>query len=341
MLRRYSTLLLVAVSLIQGCGIIPDRSDRYQFEQRTAPLKIPEWYSKEAVVDRYPVPRAQKAFVATGDFKVPPPPVPGAELLQDQFAIKTAGKDIWLSATEPPGRIWPAVTRYWQEKGAFLEQQSSVDGRLVCRLDNNSLKGRELAKSLGLDPERNPLVESTVAQGIRRSTTEVRVKMIYPLIEDRALSQKILDDLMTYLADNQNVLESYSLAAQNLSGPTRAEVMGEAVPPYLKLDLAYERAWAAVGQALNAAKVKLVDLDRNQGEYFVHYVPGQENSEPGWFDWLTGGNDEGVLSDQYNFRIRLLKEATSGVRVEAEPVGEHPDAQDNLLLLNRILENLS
>ena len=30
--------------------------------------------------------------------------------------------------------------------------------------------------------------------------------MIYPLIEDRALSQKILDDLMTYLADNQNVL---------------------------------------------------------------------------------------------------------------------------------------
>jgi outer membrane protein assembly factor BamC len=333
--------MLAVVAALGGCGVIPDRSDRYQFETRTPPLKKPEWIREDAIVDRFPVPRSQKAFVATGEFKVPPPPVPGAELLQDQFAIKTAGSDVWLSATEPPGRIWPAVTRYWQEKGAFLEQQSSADGRLVCRLDNNSLKGRELANAWGLDPERNPLVETTVVQGIRRSTTEVRVRIIYPLVEDQTLAKSILDDVMTYLADNQNVLESYSLAAQNLSGPTRAEVMADVSPPYLLLDLPYERAWVAVGQALNAGKVKLVDLDQTQGEYFVHYLPGEENSEPGWWDWLTGSKDDGVLSDQYNFRIRLLKQDTSGVRVQADPAGEISDSQDNVLLLNRILENLS
>lgn len=336
---HFSGLLLVA--LMAGCSLVPDRSDRYQFEQRGQPLLLPSWFEQGRVQDRYPVPRAQKAFVATGEFKVPPPPVPGAELLQEQFAIRSAGEDVWLAATEAPGRIWPALTGYWQAVGGVLEQQDSAAGRLVCRLDAKSLRARQLAASVGLDPDDSPAFEATVAQGIKRNSSEVRVRIERPPGGSPESSRKVLEELRDYLAQNQQVLESYSLAAQNLAGASRVELIGTGNDSHLSLDLAYERAWAAVGQALNDGKVPLVDLDRSAGEYLVNFVPGEEGREPGWFDWLTGGSGEGVLSDEYNFRVRLLDAQGSGVRVEVVPAAEDASAEDRATLLNRILEHLS
>lgn len=326
---------------LAGCGLVPDRSDSYQYEQRVAPLKVPQVYEQGRIQDRYPVPRAQKAFVASGEFQVPPPPVPGAELLQEQFAIKAAGEDVWLAATESPGRIWPALADYWQEAGGVLEQQNSAEGRLLCRLDSQSLRARQLAASLGLNPDSNPAIEASVVQGIRRNTSEVRVTIVHPAVSDPSTGKKVLENLMAFLADNQRVLESYSLAAQNLAGASRVEVVSEGADAYLKLDLGYERAWVAVGQALNAGGVPLVDLDRSKGEYLVNFVPGQEDQEPGWLDWLTGGADDGVLSDQYNFSVRLVEAGEAGVRVEVAPATDETPAQDRLTLLNRILEHLS
>lgn len=338
-----ASVLAMGLLLSTGCGVIPDRSNAYQLAERSEPLRLPEHVDRGRLQNAYPVPSARAVFVAGDDFKVPPPPDPGSDLLQEQFVVRAAGADLWLASTEPPGRLWPALVGFMQQSGATILRQESAVGALDVLLEPVSANARSLSARVDLDIERTHRLESRITQGIRRNSSEIRVFVGAEsgLSEAVALEtrRKLLDALVVHL-NQLGPLDQYSLAAQNLVGPSRVELVNTEEQPHLLIALGFERAWAAVGQALQDGQIPLIDVDRSRGWYYVDYRRDPESAQGSWWSRWFGAGDDDVLSDRYNFKVQLI-EAGDSVRVELAPTSQDTTVQDQRSLLNVILENLS
>lgn len=338
-------LILVLTGGLSGCGVVPDRTDRYQEAQREAPLRLPDFYRTERLGNRYPVGQAERAFVPVEAFRVPPPPDPGSELLMEQFALKTVGNEQWILVTEPVGRIWPALLDYWSDLGAEVAQNTGGPGQLRASLDNAGMNSRKLAESMGLSPDSPVVISATIQSGIKRNTAEIRVAVIEPAAEPVTdepppQARAVLQDLLNYLSSRRDSLESYSLVAQVLDADPRVRMVQEAdEQAHIEMELAFDRAWAAVGQSLQESGAELVDLDRSAGDYYVSYGQDQED-EGGFWSGLFGDEESALLSDRYNYRVKVITE-DSITRVSVIGTREDLPRNEHLKLLDKILENLS
>ncbi|MDG9668578.1 outer membrane protein assembly factor BamC [Hahella sp. CR1] len=321
-----------------------DRSNQYMQAERGDPLVVPEWYSTRRLQDRFPVPHAEKAFVASKDFVVPPPPAPGSDLLQEHFAIKKTADDIWLLASEPPGKVWPALKRYWESIGGSVAEVDTAEGRMQVSLPMNSLKASEFVSKMQLQPYVNNeqlQLQVRVQQGLKRLSSEVRVTVQgMPLMGPTPQQESLLTDMRQYMSDQGESLGSYSLVAQNIGGESRVSLVENADQPYLRVDLNYDRAWFALGQALNDSRIPVIDINRSEGVYFVRFVEKEHEKNTSWWSGWFGGKEEEKLSDRFNFRV-LLSPADDGVHISSEPTSSDVGRQEQLILLNKILDNMS
>lgn len=59
----------------------------------------------------------------------------------------------------------------------------------------------------------------------------------------------------------------------------------------LRLDIGYAQSWAEVTEALAASDLKLIDLNRSTGTYFLEIVPPAEDEEQGFWSSLFGADE--------------------------------------------------
>ncbi len=106
--------------------------------------------------------------------------------------------------------------------------------------------------------------------------------------------------------------------------------------PILRLGVAFPRAWSALGEALKAADIKVTDLNRSIGTYYIE-VPGvASQEEPGFWSWLFGESEVEPISREVK-----LNRARSGVYVaihnDSETLAEEAEAN---ALLEKISKNI-
>ncbi|WP_020408085.1 outer membrane protein assembly factor BamC [Hahella ganghwensis] len=342
-MRIIYVLCGVALVVTSGCSLIKDRTDQYMAASKGEPMVVPEWYSDRRLRDRYPVPEADQGFVATKEFQVPPPPEPGLEILLEQFVVKSTESDTWLLASEAPGKIWPALKTYWESQGAEVREVNTSAGNMQVRLSATSLKVANFLENNGLKPfVRNDevLLHIYVQQGLKRRSSEVRVAPVMFSEFGADTQQALLSGVKGYLDENAESLESYSLVAQNIGGEEKLALVNEAgTTPYIRVKLDFERAWFAVGEALTKSEASVVDLNRSEGIYFVRYSKEEKKKSGGFFGWLKG-EDQDLLSDRFNFRVELTREA-DGIHITSLPTKSDVDPQDQVRLLNQLLDHLS
>ncbi len=337
-------LLMLALG---GCGLMEDRTNRYMAASKGEPLVVPEWYSDRRLKDRFPIPEANLGFVATEDFEVPPPPEPGLEILIDQFVIKSTDSDIWLLASEAPGKIWPALKTYWESQGAQVFEVNTGAGKMQVLLPTSSLKASQYIEGhqlQSLSTEEGVLLQIQVQQGLKRRSSEIRISRLgdntSELMLDSDTQLLLLGGVKSYLDDNAESLESYSLVAQNIGGEEKLSLVNElGQEPYIRVKLDFDRAWFAVGEALEKSQVPVIDLNRSEGAYFVQYSQAQQEESSGIMKWLKGDKQD-VLSDRFNFRVELTSES-DGVHIQTSPTKNDVDPQDKVRLLNQLLDHLS
>lgn len=80
--------------------------------------------------------------------------------------------------------------------------------------------------------------------------------------------------------------------------------------PILRLGADFPEAWAALGDALNKADIKVNDLNRSIGTYYIEYQAQSSNKQPGFWARLWG-SDEDKITD-YELKVNR---ARSGVYV--------------------------
>ncbi len=295
--------LLLIVWLIAGCGwfsddkgFFVDRSDDYIDARQGPGLVIPEDLD-ETLEDPFPIPvipEQQNARFYPGR-----PPLPGtiyASDNRDEIRIQRLGDRIWLVVPEPPTTVWPKMKQFLADNGVAVGSEAPAAGRITTEwLAIADEPYRDVVRAVlrearseepGARFDGRERLLLRVEQGIRELTSELHVRHqsdagaivnpdaiadLEPIRSDLvAVERQFLNELGAYIAARV-AEQTVSMVAFEIAGQEKAEIgRDEAGDPVLWLYLDSERAWATLDQALDAAAVDVIELDRVSGTCLIH-----------------------------------------------------------------------
>ena len=297
---------LMFVLTAAGCGMIDDRTERYVDAPEGTPIQLPESADKSRFNQRLPIRNVSAADAGRMyAAELPEPPDMTSEILQENYVIEVLDDEIWLLVNDVPGRLWPAVTSYMNQQGLGVAYESPQLGLLQSELVNYSKRARNL---LGLSDSvsgEEPLlaVQASVAPGVRRKTTEIQLRTfdvgdgdVDQLVawddstsrtaQQLETSRQLLSDLSDFLKEREDS-KSYSRAALGMPVEPLVKLVSEdEVAQRIEMKLDYGRSWGEVRRALEEAGIPVIDLNREEGYFFVDARPESETEE-GWFSWFS------------------------------------------------------
>lgn len=296
---------LMFVLTAAGCGVFDDRTERYVDAPEGTPIELPESADGSRFSQRMPIRDATAADAGrmyAGE--LPEPPDMTSEILEENYVIEVVDNEIWLLVNDVPGRLWPAVTAYMNQKGLGVAYENPQLGLLQSELVNYSKRARAL---LGLPDSADgeePLlaVQAKVAPGVRRKTTEIQLrpfeaengnveqlvawdKNVSRSAQQLETSRELLTDLSAFLKEREDS-KSYSRAALNMPVEPRVRLVSEnEVAQRIEMELDYGRSWSEVRRALDEAGKPVIDLNRDAGYFFVDDRSASERDSR-WFSWF-------------------------------------------------------
>ena len=274
------------------------------------------------------------------------PSLPGVHLQRD-------GNERWLVVEAQDGQqLWPQIRKFWQQQGFLLvvesrksgvmetdwnEKRPSIDAGFVRNFIGKSLDSAYTAASrykyrtrIEPGPDGSTYVfisERGLTEQLTGQNNENREWAAAP--NDPTLEVEYLRRLMQAISYNKTSGQPVVDDAAPASGasavaatPAPATVKesdstgAEPKVSELNLNASYDRAWLAVGVALDRASFTVDDRDRTKGLYFIRYVDPNDHSadEQGFWSQLFHGHKD-KEAKQYRINVRALTENTTRVAV--------------------------
>lgn len=362
-------VLIGAIAGLSGCkslfgqeGYLRDREDDYLKSSRSERMRVPEGKQAPAIDDLLVIPPAQKR-ARPAEFEVPRPDVLGKQS-REKVSVQSLGDRSWLLVEAAPSEVWPAMREFWELNGIELSYASAARGLMETvwlsgRGENSADLYRQLFSQFpgGKSGENLDKFRVRMEHGVRMGTTEVHLRhksaaagsqvaaagsVSWPDASDHpGLESGMLQEVQVHLARGANRARSVSLLAQSLVGKPKATYSRDAAGnPMLTLSLDFSRAWAAVGQALEDARLQVRDINRSSATYFVGF--GEIEDEEGLLSRLLPGGGEEEASEAEiaakqlaeAYRMRLEEQADGGVVVrvfDASGALAAPDVSESLL----------
>lgn len=187
-----------------------------------------------------------------------------------------------------------------------------------------------------------------IEPGVQAGTSEIKVLHMqrstggdWPAVSDNAnLERALLGELESYL-NQSGGLDSVALSRAEAVPAQRRSSLDQdgAGNPVLNMHTDFNRAWAAVGQALAAADIQVDDLNRSAGVYYVNPRQSAENDKPGFFGRLFRRDKAEDASQRTEVRLTQVADRVQ-VTVE-DSINTSSDSSEARALLSRIHENLN
>lgn len=329
--RRLCLLpVFVAAASLGGCGWLwgeegyfRDRGNDYLTARQTAPIETPPNTNTRSLDPLLPIPEQIPAPSHQDDYEVPRPPKLQVALQASDFSLQREGDRRWLVALRPPAQAWSSVREYLVQSGFVIDQERPQTGELVTEWQSGEALPAALARRL-TEPSSDTRVRVRVEPGVQRGTSEIFVLSASRAADSQAevawadesvneaFDAALLDDLLTSLAsggETQGASVSL-LAEREYDAPARVVLEEDGNGnPVLQLSTDFERAWSAVGRALEAADIRVDDLNRSQGIYYVNLAEGAErpDEKPGFFGRLFGSepDEEEIEARAERYQLRL------------------------------------
>ena len=300
---RGFALIGLCTGLATGCGWFSDdkgffvnRSDDYIDARQGPGLVIPEDLD-QAIEDPFPIPAIPEQQNAR--FYPGRPPLPGTIYAADnrgEIRIQRLGDRIWLVVPEPPATVWPKIKQFLADNGVAVGSEAPGRGRITTewlKVEDEPyrdvvrvvLREAKQAEESGRFAGRERLL-LRVEQGVRELTSEVHMRHqndraaivnpdaivdLEPVRSDLAsVEREFLNELGAYIAARV-AEQTVSMVALEIASQEKAEIArNQEGDPELRLYLDSERAWATLDQALGAASVEIIELDRVAGTCLIH-----------------------------------------------------------------------
>lgn len=334
------TALALVIGNTSGCGWLwgpdgyfRDRGDDYLNARETAPMKVPEGLQSKPLDPLLPIPmNVATSTEKEGDFEVPRPlPLAGGAGEVSDFSLQKSGDSRWLVAQRPPAEVWPVARQFFQDNGFSIADERPQTGEFSTRWQPLSQLSAPLARRLssrvsGVEPDSEARVRVRIEPGVQTNTSEV-----YVLSETRpagstasadwptkpivpSLDAALLDEMLANMATSAEKGGSVSLLAAHSAydTPGSADLSKDGSGnPVLTVDSDFDRAWVSVGRALDRADIRVDDLNRSLGVYYVNIAEGakkKDEEKPGFFSRLFGGGEktkeeEDAKAQRYQVRL--------------------------------------
>ncbi len=309
----------VLLSLLVGCswvGSITDisNSNNYQQAVEMSPLVVPGHLSSEAIKALYPIPQTVEMGSLPGvtDTPRPIPLTAGAQL--DAVRIQRLGDESWSVVNVAPGQLWPQVRAFLVSSGIPVSAVDAKSGLIDTKWVQ--LEDRELLVRFRF----------RVDTGVQRNTSELHViqqdkdgsaaEERWPSISsDLDLEHNMLRNVSQFIANSAESAPVSMVADRSMTGLGRITLEDDKQPMRLRLELPFNRAWAAVEKSFPDAGFRIDDKNRTQGLFYVTYVGPENETSDGWFDWLWGGERDHPLLEKA-FQIKLDIDGEAAVFIE-------------------------
>ena len=268
-LKLKETVLLVPLLLTSSaCSLIfDDRIDDYLNETESKPLEISS--NSRPVIDFYPLP--EESQKNTGKlYEVPMPQQVFSSGTSNEVRLHRLGEIRWIYVETLPSSVWPIMKDFWSRNKFGL-------------MDDDPNTGIIQSKSVQIGNFQTKLIMK-IEHGIRQASSEVFVSHVFRnennewirLTGDENLEEKILLSALEFLSESSSE-GGTSLVALNLNIGQKAVLkQNDDLSNFIELNLEFSRAWAAVDRALKEALITVVDLDRNEGVFYVDFSRVEE-----------------------------------------------------------------
>ncbi len=371
-------LLVMATTFLSGCkalfgneGWFRDREDDYLASKRTERMKVPDGMETAAIDDLLVIPRVERT-TRPAVFEVPRPEPLGTQS-REKVSIQRVGDRSWILVESYPAEVWPAVRDFFEVNGISIDYESAAQGVMETGwLTGRGAGSTDLFRQVFTQFVRDPDVETRdkfrvrLEHGVRMGSTEIHLlhksvmarddkvsgvdRLRWPQKSDHpGLEAGMLLEMQVHLARGSNRARTVSLLAQSLVGKPKAVYARDADGnPVLRLELDFNRAWAAVGQALEDAEVRVHDLDRSRATYLVTWKDSGDGDEGGLLSRILpgGGDDDSDPEDTpdpaLTYQVHLESSDSGSIQVRVrDSKGAVAPVPVSETLLGLVKENLS
>lgn len=333
-LAGLSALALI-VSSTSGCGWLwgedgyfRDRGSDYLAARQTAPMQLPANVEAKRLDPLLPVPQQVASSTAQGEFEVPRPQSLAVRGEISEYSLQKSGESRWLVAQRVPAEVWPVARQFFADNGFRIAEERPQTGEFSTdwqRVDElNGALARRLSNRLsGSVAGAETRVRVRIEPGVQRNTSEIFVVSAERPAGSGAdvaftsrsanpgLDGALLDEMLASLARSAEQGGSVSLlAARDFDAPSRVSLSEDGNGnPVLNLGADFDRAWSGVGRSLELADVRIDDLNRSLGVYYINLAEGakKKGEEPGFFGSLFGGepDKEEIEARAERYQVRL------------------------------------
>ena len=325
MFKLKTEVVLIAVVGLSGCSLLPDAgkiipwevdselSGDYETAIETDAIAVPDDLDSDAIQQTYPIPEVavNLAIPVTGKAPRPAPLTTGSQL--DAVRLQRLGESSWAVVNVAPGQLWPQVRAFLVSSGidvASVDASSGLIDTAFVMLENKSLESR---------------FRFRVDSGVQRNTSELHVLQqnvakdldltTWPEnSDDTELEQTMLRNIAQFIANSAESAPVSMMAEQAMTGAGRIAMEESSSGARLRLDLPFNRAWAATEKGFTDAGFRLDDKNRSAGLFYVTYLGPEGEEDGGWFSWLGGSDSDDPLIGQ-EFQVQLTTEDTSQVTI--------------------------
>lgn len=352
-MRTAATTIAVVLGVLElsGCrymrddkGLFVDARDDYLDAAPSEPLVLPEDLRAVRMEDSWPIPELANPNAAARMF---PKNVPRPEVLVgqefDAVKIQKLGEKSWMVLGDSPEQVWPLVQEFLADSGVGIARENPPEGVIesewivVADRDYGDVVrtavrdgGAKHVEDGGavIEPGRERL-QFRVERGIRRGSSEVHIAHIRAIgLADEesagipAVETEVVTKLAEYVA--AGVTDApVSMVGRDIAARSKADIIkDERGYPALYLNVAFERAWATVSQALERAEIPVEGSDMGAAEVRAVFPTAGRR---GWLKRIVPGGETGENTPVV-IRVERNGDNRTVVRVET-PQGRRTPAE--------------
>jgi outer membrane protein assembly factor BamC len=290
--------------------------------------------------------------------------------------VERDGNQRWLVIQgASAAQVWPPLREFWQENGFLLAIDSPETGIMETDWAENRAKIPQdfIRNTIGkvfdsmystserdrfrtrVEKGPNDTLEIFIShRGVREELTGMSKESSVwaPRPVDPELEAEFLSRLMQRLGMSREAAQS-TLAASNNAGAAPGGASGAPAAAgtslirqvngadVLVLNEPFDRAWRAVGLALDRVNFTVEDRDRAQGIYFVRYVDTRDQAkQPGFFSRLFSRSAAEEAKRAKRYRVAVQSGANGSMVSVLNESGAPEKSDINRQILTLLNEQL-
>jgi outer membrane protein assembly factor BamC len=293
--RLRNLILALLLPALGGCsflfgpdGVFRDTSRDYRQADELPVMKLPEGRESDSLQEIYAIPQVADRG-PTRSAELVPRPAPLVSGNANQLVrIQRLGDDSWALIGIAPGQLWPQLRSFLSAANVEIARMDAREGII----ESSYLELQE--------QERPARFRFRVERGVQRGNSELHVLQQFlssdqswpAQSDDLDLESEMLRGVAQYIANSADTAPVSMMAEQSISASGKVFIEEAESGSFIVLELSFDRAWASLARALDQSGFEITDRNRSEGLYYLSYRGDEDDSESGWFGWLSGGDDE-------------------------------------------------